>query len=152
MKRAVAMGWTHAKQGVIHFDTNNGNKVNLVTLENGRKCWSFSSSQYVQNAVKNVEEYRDRVGLKLLKKAKSPWPSNYRPEINIPPELTSTQAASYYQSLISILHWIVELGQIDLSMETSAFASMMAMPRQGIFQRAIKCCKWSCYLGTFYED
>ena len=34
-----------------------GNKVSNVTLENGTKCWSFSSSQYVQNAVSNVEAY-----------------------------------------------------------------------------------------------
>ena len=107
-----------------------GNKVNLVTLENGRKCWSFSSSQYVQNAVKNVEEYRDRIGLKPLKKTKSPWPSNYRPEADVTPELSSVQA-SYYQSLIGILRWIVELGRADLVMETSALASMMALPREG---------------------
>jgi hypothetical protein len=34
-----------------------GNKVSQVTMENGVKCWIFSSSQYVQNAVKNVETY-----------------------------------------------------------------------------------------------
>ena len=33
-----------------------GIKVFLVTLENGRPCCTFSSSQYVQNAIKNVEE------------------------------------------------------------------------------------------------
>ena len=68
-----------------------GNKVNLVTLENGCKCWSFSSSQYVQNAVKNVEEYRERLGMKSLKKAKSSWPSSYRPEADISPELSSAK-------------------------------------------------------------
>jgi hypothetical protein len=42
-----------------------GNKVSYIQLENGRHAWSFSSSQYVQNAVKSVEEYlsRDHVGL-----------------------------------------------------------------------------------------
>ena len=34
-----------------------GNKVSQIELENGVKCWSFSSSQYIQNAVKNVEKY-----------------------------------------------------------------------------------------------
>ena len=33
-----------------------GNKVSQVTLDNGTKCWSCSSSQYVQNDIKNVEK------------------------------------------------------------------------------------------------
>ena len=49
-----------------------GNKVSQVTLENGTKCWSFSSSQYVQSAVKNVEDYCDKQGLGMLPKVKSP--------------------------------------------------------------------------------
>ena len=63
-----------------------GNKDNLVTLENGKKCWSFSSSQYVQNAVKNVEDYRSKCGLDLLPRVKSLWSSNYRPEADVTPD------------------------------------------------------------------
>ena len=32
-----------------------GNKVSLVDLENGVQAWSFSSSQYVQNAVQMLK-------------------------------------------------------------------------------------------------
>ena len=107
-----------------------GNKVSEVTLDNGVKCWCLSSSQYVQNAVKNVEEYRRIAGLGPLLRVKSPWPANYRPETDLTAELSPKQA-SYYQSLIGVLRWIVELGRADLVMETSAMASMMAMPREG---------------------
>ena len=34
-----------------------GGKLRELTLENGIKAWSFSSSQYVQSAVQNVETY-----------------------------------------------------------------------------------------------
>ena len=34
-----------------------GNKISKVTLENGNQAWSFSLSQYVQAAVRNVEKY-----------------------------------------------------------------------------------------------
>ena len=34
-----------------------GNKVSQVTLANGVTCWSFSLSQYIQNAVNNIENY-----------------------------------------------------------------------------------------------
>ena len=46
-----------------------------VQLDNGVKCWAFSSSQYVQAAVKNVEDYlskRDGVNWKLPTKAETP--------------------------------------------------------------------------------
>jgi len=107
-----------------------GNKVSYIQLENGRHAWSFSSSQYVQNAVKGVEEYLSRDGKSLPLRVKSCWTSNYRPEADTSPELSSTHAA-YYQSLIGVLRWITELGRVDITMETSAMASMMAMPRQG---------------------
>jgi hypothetical protein len=111
-----------------------GNKVTEVTLENGTKCWSFSSSQYVQNAVKNVEDYLRKNNDQLPNRVRSPWSSGYRPETDVTPELSPSKAA-YYQSLIGILRWIVELGRADITMETSSMASMMALPRQGHLQQ-----------------
>ena len=49
-----------------------GNKVSQVTLKNVTNCWSFSSSQYVQSTVNNVEDYCDKQGLGMLPKVKSP--------------------------------------------------------------------------------
>ena len=79
-----------------------GNKVTQVTLENGQICWSLSSSQYVRNAVKNVEDYRNSKGLGPLMRATSPWPRDYRPESDLTPELSSDES-SFYQSLIGTL-------------------------------------------------
>ena len=92
-----------------------GNKVSQVTLENSTKCWSFSSSQYVQSAVKNVEDYCNKQGLGMSLKVKSPWPQNYCPEVDVSTELSSIQA-SYYPSLIGILCWIFEFGRADIVM------------------------------------
>jgi len=69
-------------------------------------------------------------GLCPLGRASSPWSRDYRPESDVSPELSPTDA-SYYQSLIGTLRWIVELGRADLVMETSCLASMMALPREG---------------------
>ena len=54
-----------------------GNKVSKVTLENGVDAWAFSSSQYVQSAVKNVKDYLQRNGKSLPKRANTPFTSNY---------------------------------------------------------------------------
>ena len=73
-----------------------------VTLDNGVEAWAFSSSQYVQTAVKNVEETMAKQNSKLPARANTPLSSNYRPGIDVTGEI-EPQDASYYKSLIGIL-------------------------------------------------
>ena len=107
-----------------------GGKMSRVTLKNGVEAWSFSSSQYVQAAVKNVEEYLSKEGRKLPRRAASPFAANYRPETDTSPELCDTKA-SYYMALIGVLRWMVELGRVDICVEVSLLSSHMALPREG---------------------
>ena len=107
-----------------------GGKLREVTLENGVSAWSFSSTQYVQAAVKNVEEYLSSKGEKLVAKAPTPFSNGYRPEIDMSPELESADA-SYYHSLIGVLRWMVELGRVDICIEVSMMSSHLALPRAG---------------------
>ena len=108
-----------------------GSKLRQVTLDNGVVAWSSSSSKYVQDAVANVEAYlmKNYDGRKLAKRCSGPWPNQYLAELDESPELSPTKA-NYYQSQIGVLHWIVELGRIDIVTEVSILASYMAMPRE----------------------
>jgi len=103
-----------------------------VTLCNGVKAWSASPSKYVQEAVRNLETYLEKQGkgIKLPKRAMAPWPNDYVSELDDTPELGATMV-SHYQSLVGILHWMVELGRVDMIVEVSILASHMAMPREG---------------------
>ena len=79
-----------------------GGKARKVQLENGVNAWAFSSSQYVQTAVKNVKAYMDSQNSKCWKmtsKADTPLTTTYRPELDVSRELNVADAA-YYQSLI----------------------------------------------------
>ena len=107
-----------------------GNEDSKVELENGVNAWSFSSSQYVKSAILNVENRLKDKGLYLPKKCTSPIKRDYRSEVDISSELDAQEAA-YYQSLIGILRWIVELGRVDITTEVSMMASCMASPRKG---------------------
>ena len=109
-----------------------GGRFHKVQLENGVWAWSFSSSQDVQSAVKNVEEYvgkSENSHLKIPSKAERPLTTSYRPELDVSPKLTPRDSA-YCQSLIGILRWIVELGRIDICLEVSMMSSHLAMPRK----------------------
>ena len=108
-----------------------GSKLSQVVLDNGVRCWSSSPAKYVQGAVNNVEEYLRKHDLpKLKNKVRAPWPNDYVSETDVSPEL-DPKRAQYYQSLIGVLHWIVELGRIDMITEVSKLASHMALPREG---------------------
>ena len=56
--------------------------------------------------------------------------STYRPELDVSEELLPSDT-SYYQSLIGILRWIVELGHVEICLEVSMMSSHLALPRKG---------------------
>ena len=60
-----------------------GSRIRKVQLENGIECWAASSSQYIQAAIKNVEEYLGKdqnPKMKLPTRAETPLQTSYRPE------------------------------------------------------------------------
>ena len=60
----------------------------------------------------------------------NPLARNYCTDIDISQEL-NPQDASYYQSLVDILRWIVKLGRVNICVEVSMMSSHVALPRQG---------------------
>ena len=79
-----------------------GGKVSKIKLQNRVDAGAFSSSQYVQAAVKNVEDYLNKQNMKLKNKVRVPFTTGYKPELDGSKELDDN-AASYFQSLIGIL-------------------------------------------------
>ena len=66
-----------------------GGQINAVKLSNNVHAWSFTSSKYVQEAVKNVEKHIfTEYNLLLPTRVTTPFTSGYRPEIDISRELT----------------------------------------------------------------
>ena len=107
-----------------------GTKIRLTTLPNGVKAWGQSSSHYILNAVANLEAWMQKNGYKLPVKASTPMSTSYRPELDVSPIL-GANLANYYQSLIGVLRWAIEIGRIDITTEVSMLAAHMAMPREG---------------------
>ena len=108
-----------------------GAKVKKTVLPNGVVAWGLSPSKYVQEAVKNVEEHLAKQGgRKLAKRASAPFPTGYIPELDQTRELDEKES-SYYQSLIGILRWMVEIGRTDIITEVSTLASHLVLPREG---------------------
>ena len=55
--------------------------------------------------------------------------TNYRAKIDVSPELNAIDA-TYYQSLIGDIRWMVELGRVDICTEVLMLSSCLALPRE----------------------
>ena len=94
-------------------------------------CWSISPSKYVQEAVRNCQNYlKDNLSddYELIANATYPFPLGYEPCMDVS-QLLSPDEASYFQTIIGVITWMVEMGRIDIAVEVSQLSSFMAMPR-----------------------
>jgi hypothetical protein len=80
--------------------------------------WALSSDKYIDRAVKEVERQLSEASRMLKNKVKTPLSLDYRPELDKTPELDARRA-HYYQGLIGILHWMCELGRVDILVDVS---------------------------------
>ena len=109
-----------------------GVKVKQLELPNGVKAWALRSSKYIQEAVPNCEKYlaHSMNGRKLTRKALSPFPGDSDPYLDMT-DVLKDDKATYFQSQIRALRWMVELGQVDIATEVSLLSSHVALPRVG---------------------
>jgi hypothetical protein len=101
-----------------------------LPTDHQRPKWGFSSQQYVTEAIKNVEMELTKFDQGLINSATTPFTSGYRPELDLSPLLDDEQT-NWFQNLIGILHWSIELGRIDIHIEVAMLASFLVQPRVG---------------------
>ena len=126
-----------------------GADINTTTFSDGSKAWTMGSKTYVKSAVKNIKARLAEDGLRFNTKlssveysAKQPFSSTeYRPELDTSTECTPEQT-HFYQNVIGILRWLVELGRIDIAYETAILSSYNTSPRTGHLQQALHIVKY----------
>jgi hypothetical protein len=89
------------------------------------KIWSMTSSHYLKDAILNLERHLGAKGLELQGKPQTPMNRQLQPWLDTSPLLTPEQA-NYYMSLIGILRWAVESGQLDIYIDVTLLSLFMA--------------------------
>ena len=108
-----------------------GGKVKKMRFPNTVEARTFSSSQYFQEAVSNVDKFlQDLDGSMLPMKINATVFYGYRPELDSSPKLDVAYGTNY-QPLIGILWWMVDLGRADIYWEVSMMSSHLALPIEG---------------------
>ena len=100
-------------------------KFSKTQVPNGVADYTIRTIQYVQEAVNNFEQHLTDKGTRLNRGGTAPLSPGYRPELDASPEL-ELQDATYYQSLIGILRWMVDMGRIDITCEVSMMSLFLS--------------------------
>jgi hypothetical protein len=130
------------KEGSVQPPTTYlGADISKFTLHAGnqespmKQVWAMSSTEYVKKAVQEVERELSYTESYLPKRVETPLSSGYRPELDFSNELDANQT-NYYQGLIGVLRWIVELGRMDIIVPVSLLSRFLVSPREGHLQQA----------------
>ena len=116
-----------------------GAKLKETQLPNGIYAWGLSPSKYVNQAVKNcqthlTEKLNDKY--KIPTRADNPFPTDYCVDTDVSEPLDD-EGSSFFQHIIGVMRWMVELGRVDIAVEVSLLSSYLANPREGHLEAAI---------------
>lgn len=116
-----------------------GAKLKETQLPNGIYAWGLSPSKYVNQAVKNcqthlTEKLNDKY--KIPTRADNPFATDYCTDSDVSEPLDD-ECSSFFQHLIGVMRWMVELGRVDIAVEVSLLSSYLAYPREGHLEAAI---------------
>ncbi len=69
-------------------------------------------------------------------KAENPFPGDYNPDTDVSEPL-DPECKSFYQHLIGVVRWRVELGHVDIATEVLMLLSYLALPHEGHLETAL---------------
>ena len=95
--------------------------------------WGLSSEQYVNKAVRNIECKLAKIDQWLTSRTSTPMSSEYWLDLSA---LLNDDHAHYYQNLIGILCWMIELGCVDIHVDVAMLARFLVQPHEGHLQQA----------------
>jgi hypothetical protein len=101
----------------------------ILPDDRSKICWGFSSHKYATEVVWTVELELSKVNTSLSQSVMTRFSSGYCPELDISPLLPPAKA-TYFQNLIGILRWSIELGRLDIHAHVAMLSSFLAAPRE----------------------
>ena len=118
-------------------DTYLGADLSEIDNEDGDICWAMSSDKYCQALVQNVENVLSKKGFRLPSKCFTPLKHGYKPELDCTCELKA-DGLQWYQELIGSLRWAVEIGRVDILLETRCQRTLLC-PEKAILNKCCTC-------------
>ena len=103
---------------------------------NDKDVWTMCSKDYVKMAVENIQVQLKKDGKGLTNRAVTPMINDYSPELDESDELDNDEI-TFYQEIIGMMRWAIEIGRVDINMEISLLSSYQAAPRLGHLEQLL---------------
>ena len=104
---------------------------------NGKCIWITGTNSYLKEAIRVVKSESPKYYFKVTGNGSQPFSNvQYRPELDVSQMCTAVET-NFFQHLIGMLRWLVELGRVDILIETSMLSSFLAAPRKGHVSQAL---------------
>ena len=104
---------------------------------NGKCIWITGTNSYLKEAIRVVKSESPKYDFKVTGNGSQPFSNvQYRPELDVSQMCTAVET-NFFQHLIGMLRWLVELGRVDILIETSMLSSFLAAPRKGHVSQAL---------------
>ena len=87
----------------------------------------MSSENYVKSAIDNPESKLGQSNMHLTK-CRIPMSTSYHPIEDVTKEL-NFEGVQFYQELIGVLRWAVEIGRVGILLEVSLLSLSLDFPR-----------------------
>jgi hypothetical protein len=116
-----------------------GAKLKETQLPNGSMAGGLSPFEYVNQAIKKCQLHlTEKLAGKYSIPARgdNPFPVDYDPSHD-QSDLLDPDYSSFYQHLIGVMRWMVELGHIDIATEVSMLSSYLACPREDHLEKSL---------------
>ena len=106
-----------------------GNQVGNMIVDRA-EGWYMSADNYVRVAVENVEKNLAKYSQCFPTCCNTPIMSGYWPEISILTKIKS-EGVTQYQEMVRTIRWSVDLGRVDILLETALMSTYLGLPCRG---------------------
>ena len=107
-----------------------------MTNSHGDMYWEMSSDNYCAALVENTEYTIKKNGILLTSKAVKPLSNGYKPEQDTTGELKGYDV-QWYQEMVGCLRWEIEIGRVDIFLETELMSQHLEIPIEGHLKQVI---------------
>jgi hypothetical protein len=123
-------GSVRAPKEYLGSDISQYNAIRGLDESRAVHCWSMSARTYIKRAVAEVKQVLGEINQQMKTKVTTPISDKYQTELNATPKLY-TERITYFQGLIGVHRWIVELGRINIMVAVAMLSSHLMSPGQG---------------------
>ena len=98
-------------------------------IVDGAEGWYMYQEKYVRDSVENTDQNIMKYNQHLPTRCKTPTMTVYCIETDTQPNIKA-EGMIHCQEMVGVIRWVVELGRVDIILETEIMSTYLALPHR----------------------